>query len=253
MQFQVDCRQCQGLCCFALCFSKNDGFPQNKTAGVPCMYLQDDYKCKVYKEHRKRKLKGCMAYDCFNAGVFVSKCYESENRLNKQEKVQQINDLYLVVFHLQQMRFYLLEALLYLSVLPDIEVCSKLIAENEALMHKSMNEILSFDLCDYHQRVNLILKKICHLKHTNTNHIAKKYRGQNLDNKDFSMCLMMKADLSFASLHNTNFLGSDVRDVNVCDANLSKALFLTQMQLNGMIGNKNTKIPAWLIKPASWD
>ncbi|MDD3049339.1 MAG: pentapeptide repeat-containing protein [Bacilli bacterium] len=246
-KFSIDCTQCNGLCCSALFFTKSDGFPQNKKAGIPCMYLQDDYRCEVYSEHKKCKLKGCMTYDCFNAGVLVSKRYANQNELRKQEIVQQMYDLYLIVFNLQQMRFYLIEALLHLSKLQDKEACSKLIEENEWIIHRTVTEILSFDLQDYHQRVNIILKKLCSSNHAQTNQLAKKYRGQNLNNKDFSMCLLIGSDLSFASLDNANFLGSDVRDVNVRDTDLSKALFLTQMQLNGMIGNRNTKIPAWLI------
>ena len=60
-----DCGKCFGLCCVALYFSASEGFPTNKDAGKPCIYLKPDFSCVVHKDLRKKGLKGCTAYDCF--------------------------------------------------------------------------------------------------------------------------------------------------------------------------------------------
>ncbi|MGL6219101.1 MAG: pentapeptide repeat-containing protein, partial [Lacrimispora sphenoides] len=59
--------------------------------------------------------------------------------------------------------------------------------------------------------------------------------------------------LSGCSLWKTNFLGADLRDANIKNADLSNSIFLTQMQINSAIGNSNTKIPINLTRPATWE
>jgi len=49
-----------------------------------------------------------------------------------------------------------------------------------------------------------------------------------------------------------NFLGADLRDCNVKDADLTDALFLTQAQINAAIGNAATQLPPRLLRPSHW-
>ena len=65
---KIDCKNCFGLCCVALYFSKFEGFPSDKVAGKPCSHLSDDFSCKIHESLSDKGLKGCTAYDCFGAG-----------------------------------------------------------------------------------------------------------------------------------------------------------------------------------------
>ncbi|MED4542514.1 pentapeptide repeat-containing protein [Lysinibacillus sphaericus] len=47
-----------------------------------------------------------------------------------------------------------------------------------------------------------------------------------------------------------DFIGADLRDANLCGANLSTAMFL--MQINSAIGNHQTKLPFYLRMPSHW-
>ena len=69
---KIDCKNCFGLCCVALYFSKFEGFPSDKVAGKPCSHLSDDFSCKIHESLSDKGLKGCTAYDCFGAGQKVA-------------------------------------------------------------------------------------------------------------------------------------------------------------------------------------
>ena len=66
------------------------------------------------------------------------------------------------------------------------------------------------------------------------------------------MACLIAADLRGADVYGANFLGADLRDANLGDTDLSQCLFLTQIQLNAARGNKNTRLPAFLQRPAGW-
>ncbi|WP_233433795.1 pentapeptide repeat-containing protein [Lysinibacillus sphaericus] len=51
-------------------------------------------------------------------------------------------------------------------------------------------------------------------------------------------------------LRGVDFIGADLRDANLCGANLSTAMFL--MQINSAIGNHQTKLPFYLRMPSHW-
>ncbi|NEC17762.1 pentapeptide repeat-containing protein, partial [Streptomyces parvus] len=49
-----------------------------------------------------------------------------------------------------------------------------------------------------------------------------------------------------------DLIGADMRDTNLCGADLRGALFLTQPQLNAARGDARTKVPPALERPAHW-
>lgn len=71
----ADCSRCCGLCCTALYFSKAEGFPDDKEAGIPCAHLCEDFSCEVHSSLSGRRLKGCINYDCFGRAGRPQKSY----------------------------------------------------------------------------------------------------------------------------------------------------------------------------------
>ncbi|WP_157803145.1 pentapeptide repeat-containing protein [Lacrimispora celerecrescens] len=136
-----------------------------------------------------------------------------------------------------------------------------LISENEQMLQQPMDHIAMLDLSEYRLNVNKVLKQISSDISANDTssqfhgliYLGKNFKKANLDRKNFSMSLMIAANLSGCSLWNTNFLGADLRDANIKNADLSKSIFLTQMQINSALGNSNTKIPINLTRPATWE
>lgn len=257
-----DCSQCSGLCCTALFFSKMDGFPEDKQAEKPCSNLQKNYQCKIHGELEKKKMKGCIGYDCFGAGQQVTQSiYFGQTWQNTPGKAKEIFDVYIVVFQLYQIRYFLLESM---SLLPAKILKSNiksLIQENEIICNSVPQDILKFNLENYRNKANVLLKQVCRLLQKSMYSENKKcpsvLLGKNFQSKDFSGLdlstkLLIAANFNTCVFDGTIFLGADTRDTDFSNANLRDAVFLSQGQINAAKGNRNTKLPQYLDYPLTW-
>ena len=258
---RIDCEKCSGLCCVALYCMKTDGFPDNKPAGVPCKHLMPDFCCDIHGQLANKKMKGCLAYDCFGAGQKVTQSsYANENWKTNPEKANEIFQVFKLVFQFHQMVWYLLEAS---SLVTDKRISAAvdtLIAQNIQMTALVPAEILEIDITNYQTEVNQVLKKVSHQlaadsfdKVVRKDYLGKNFKRANLNGCDFSMTLMIAANLEGCSLKGANFLGADLRDANIRNTDLSGSLFLTQMQINAAQGNAITKLPSNLCRPTSWE
>lgn len=259
----INCEECCGICCAALYYTKMDGFPEDKAAGKPCGNLRDDFKCSIHNKLMECKLKGCIAYDCFGAGQKVTQAIYGGLDWKKNLKLaEQMFQVFLTVFELHQMLWYLIQAGMNSSDDVLTNHIDHLIEENVKMTELSAEELFRLDLEPYRSQVNQVLKETCNLVYNNTqsssdkqhsgNYMGKNFKKQNLDGKDFSMTLLIAANLEGCSLNAANFLGADMRDTNLKNTDLTKSLFLTQMQINTAMGNKNTRLPEYLNMPETW-
>jgi hypothetical protein len=74
----------------------------------------------------------------------------------------------------------------------------------------------------------------------------------DLQKADLSRTWLSGTNLSGAWLENSNLSGAWLSGTNLCGANLSCAKGLTQEQLNAATGDKTTKLPNGLQRPAAW-
>lgn len=259
-KLKIDCEACSGLCCVALYCSKTDGFPADKEAGTPCRHLESNYSCNIHSELLDRNYKGCITYDCFGAGQKTTQLFEDVTWKENPNEKDNIFAIFLILFQLHQMIWYLIEASTLTSDEALLIRIDKLIKEYEQMLQQPIIDLLTLDLDEYRNRVNTVLKQICNaisgqksINQTNKgNYFGKNFHKANLDQRDFSMSLMIAANLAGCSLKQTSFLGADMRDANLCNADLSESVFLTQMQINSAKGNSKTKIPLYLSRPISW-
>lgn len=255
---RIDCEKCSGLCCVALYCMKTDGFPENKEAGVPCKHLRPNFRCSIHAHLEKKKMKGCLAYDCFGAGQKVTQLYGHENWQTHPNKTSEIFQTFMIVQKLYQMAWYLLDAW---SVVGDEQLkaaIAALLAENRQITAGTPATMRLADIADYQTRVNQMLKTssaqlaAASFQTNRKDFLGKNFKKANLDGQDFSMALLIAANLTGCSLKRSNFLGADLRDANIKDCDLSEAVFLTQMQINAAQGNGKTQLPPRLVRPASW-
>lgn len=260
--YQIDCSKCYGLCCIGLCFSKMDGFPENKAAGKLCKYLLPNYSCKIHSLLNNKGLKGCISYDCLGAGQkicdklsFVPKWYD--------ENIDKVFIAFIKVVQLYQTIWYLKEASLLKVAYLSHEQLDLLIKEGENIAEDSIENLALYDLEPFQTKANTLIKDICWklcdslgTKYSNSSvsdYMGKDLRNRNLTGKDFSMSFLIAANLEGAILYGANFLGADMRDVKIKNTDLSKCLFLTQQQINSALGNSRTQIPPHIKRPDSWD
>ncbi len=256
---KIDCKECKGLCCVALYCMKTDGFPMDKEAGKPCRHLASDFRCEIHSKLGDQNYKGCLAYDCFGAGQKTTKiCYPDTWKTDTRQ-ANRIFNVFELVFQLHQMLWYLMEAFTLTSDKNLKATIDALIIENEQMLSASLDDLPELNVTKYRTKVNDVLKQITALvlgnsskgKHR-TEYLGQDFKRANLDKRDFSMSLMIAANLEGCSLKKTNFLGTDMRDANLKNTDLSESIFLTQMQINSTKGNLNTKIPSYLSRPATW-
>ncbi|MDO4275415.1 MAG: pentapeptide repeat-containing protein [Eubacteriales bacterium] len=261
--YKINCESCSGLCCVALYFSKSDGFPKDKKAGTACKNLQTDYKCKIYPQLPKHGLKGCMAYDCFGAGQYITRYVKDlPNWLTiPQKEAEQIFNSFLVVMRVYQTLWYLSQCLILQLPQSEKEKARSLIDEGNMLIDISLEKLAVLDTQPFCEKANNYLKHICTIfqsyfpnsnKVSSKDYIGKNMKQKDLRGKDFSMSLLIAANLERSNLYGANFLGADTRDTNICNTDLSQCLFLTQIQINSANGNDKTLLPPYLHKPKTW-
>lgn len=261
-KLKIDCSKCSSLCCTALFFSKMDGFPENKEAGKPCIKLQNNFLCKIHHELETKNMKGCIGYDCFGAGQHVTQTiYKGETWQTSKEKSKEIFDAFIMIFQLYQIRYFLEESKI---IIPAKELWSEvqeLINENETICNSAPQNILDFDIENYRNKVNIILKQVCAsvikgFKNSSnkglTEFLGRNFKKRDLSGSDLSMKLLIAADFDGCKFDGTIFLGADTRDTNFSNADLREAVFLTQGQINSAKGNRNTKLPVHLDYPVTW-
>lgn len=268
--FQTNCSKCFGLCCTALYFSANDGFPVDKEAGKPCINLQGDFKCKVHKNLNKKGLKGCIAYDCLGAGQKVAQVtFKGQDWRTNQETATQMFDIFIIMKQLYEMLWYLNEALLLQGNNKLREEVIFKIKEIENLTEGNKEAFVKLDLVPVKMGVNKLLlqtsefvrKKAGNKKSTlkgkrtfggGFDFIGADLRKKDLKGENLSGAYLIAANLRDVDLSFTDLIGADLRDADLSGANLSKSIYLTQAQINTAKGDMNTKLPQSLIRPESW-
>lgn len=86
-----------------------------------------------------------------------------------------------------------------------------------------------------------------HLNQRGADWMGKNLKGKDLRATDLRGSYLIAANLQDANLQAVDFIGADLRG-----ADLSTSLFLTQMQMNVAQGDRSTKLPSYLKRPAHW-
>lgn len=269
---RADCEQCFGLCCVALFFSAAEGFPVDKKAGQVCLNPEPDFRCSVHDRLGDQGLKGCLAFDCFGAGQKVSMVsFGGKDWRKLPETAEQMFKVFLVVRQLQELLWYLTEALALEPAALIHHDLSLMLEKTEKLTRLSPDALLELDVAAHRAAVNTLLLKTSELVRDKVHSGEKPQAGRrkafgrgadlmgaDLRKRDLrgtnlrSACLIA-ADLRGNDLQGTDFIGADFRDADIRDADLSGSFFLTQSQVNAAKGDYSTRLPVSLRHPAHWE
>ncbi|WP_308199780.1 pentapeptide repeat-containing protein [Herbiconiux aconitum] len=88
--------------------------------------------------------------------------------------------------------------------------------------------------------------------HPSADLAGRDLRSSRLCGADLRGAYLIAADLRRADLAGVDLLGADLRDARLEGADLSRALFLTQAQLDAARGDDTTVLPAALTRPRHW-
>ncbi|RJT75616.1 pentapeptide repeat-containing protein [Arthrobacter cheniae] len=263
-----DCGNCFALCCTALGFSRSTDFAIDKPAGTPCQNLDSDFSCTIHDSLRPRGFRGCTVFDCFGAGQHVSQnLFQGISWRSDPGTAKNMFPAFKVVRQLHEMLWYLAEAT-NRTFDPDT---SHQVNEFRKAIENAMSDtqqVLAIDLDDLHSRVRSVLMDVSEEVRssylaTGDDHLdaalipgadlmGKKMRSRSLCGADLRGAYFIAADLRGCDLSGADLLGADLRDARLEGADLSKALYLTQAQLNAAQGDARTLLPADLDRPRQW-
>lgn len=265
-KLSLDCSKCMGLCCTALFFSKIDGFPDDKGPGEKCEYMDKSYRCKEHEKLEDRGYTGCMSFDCLGAGPMVVSLLKDQDASKKE--LAKLYEAFIMARQVYEVIWYLVDAFeksdndqlkkkiseltehVYTQVTSDHDTIRKiyinevrdkakpLLSEvsDEYRMNKTKSKPERFET-DIFGRIDLLGKSM-----KNSNIMGMSLKGAIMIQSDFS-----NTDFSYVDL-----IGADMRDAKLHNADLSKAIYLTQMQINSALGNRSTKLPRHISMPARW-
>ncbi|WP_341302565.1 pentapeptide repeat-containing protein [Lysinibacillus sp. FSL H8-0500] len=261
---QADCQNCFGLCCTALNIVASSDFAINKPAGKPCPNLQQNYHCRIHSELRDTGFKGCTVFDCLGAGQQVSQItFKGQDWRQSRAHAEKMFQVFPIMEQLYEMIAYLAEALsyqvdhaLYQQLLAQLEELQQLIEHDAATL-------LALDIIAIRMPVNALLlqtseqirlkgKAAKKLNQRGADWMGKNLKGKDLRATDLRGSYLIAANLQNANLQEVDFIGADLRDANLRGADLSTSMFLTQMQINAAQGDRFTKLPSYLKRPAHW-
>lgn len=261
-----DCCACQALCCVVLPFERSSDFPESKSAGTACRNLLDDDRCGIHDRLRAKGWVGCTVFDCFGAGQRLS---ASVPRRHGDAAVTRVLvDAFPVVHQLHEMLWYLTDPAV--EATRHAATAAARYAEVDALAGRPADELAGLDIAAVRATVAMVLRAVSdevrgraevegraarrlpRAVRPGGDLVGAGLRGQDLRSAPLRGALMLGTDLRDADLRGADLLGTDLRGADLRGADLTGALFLTRPQAAAAVGDRATRLPERVARPAHW-
>ncbi|MDR6985848.1 hypothetical protein J2Y66_000311 [Paenarthrobacter nitroguajacolicus] len=269
-----DCGSCFALCCTALGFSRSADFAIDKPASAACPNMAGDFSCAIHQRLRPRGFRGCTVFDCFGAGQVVSQqTFGGTSWTEDPSSRTSMFAVFKVVRQLHEMLWYLDEAK-HRTFDPDLALAAGHLAEHISVTAQGdASAVLGTDVETLHEEVRKLLREVSEELRASYGAEDREepiggpgrlaglpgadLMGANLANLRLCGANLRGSYLIGATLRNSDLtavdlLGADLRDTQLHGADLSKALYLTQPQINAAEGDSTTLLPQRLTKPDHW-
>lgn len=261
LELRADCARCVGLCCVVPAFVRSSDFALSKPAGTACPHLRGDSRCEIHAGLRERGFAGCTVYDCFGAGQQVTHgVFGGRDWRDDAATAEQMFAVYPVVRDLHELAWYLTQALDLpgtAAVHGDLEQARD---ETERLASADAATLATLDVSAHRDAVAPLLRRASDLARAGLRGVDR--RGADLVGADLRRtplrggslrgALLLGADLRGADLHLTDLAGADLRGARLDSADLTTSLFVTQAQVASARGDRATRLPPALTRPAHW-
>ncbi|MFJ6536699.1 pentapeptide repeat-containing protein [Paenarthrobacter sp. NPDC091711] len=264
-----DCGNCFALCCTALGFARSADFAIDKPAASPCPNMADDFSCTIHQRLRPRGFRGCTVFDCFGAGQVVSQhTFAGTSWTQDPSSKSSMFAVFKVVRQLHEMLWYLAEAR-QRTFDPELAAAADHLSEGIATTAQGeASTVLAADVETLHGEVRALLMEISEDARASygaddrqtpdgglqpgADLMGADLANQRLCGSDLRGAYLIGANLTNSDLTAVDLLGADLRGARLHNADLSKALYLTQPQINAAEGDRNTLLPPQLTKPDHW-
>jgi uncharacterized protein YjbI with pentapeptide repeats len=274
-QLRADCSRCIGLCCVALPFAASADFAADKPAGVPCLHLADDDRCRIHDRLRPAGYPGCTVYDCFGAGQRLTRgSGEGRSWRGAPGTAAALFRSLPLLQGLHELLAHLDEAAGLAAGTAAAGIVARLRDRAEDLAGEvaehpvpaEQQAARAGELAELRGTVGAVLYEVStavraaraspqRRDHRHADLVAARLAGADLRGADLRGALLIAADLREADLRDADLLGADLRDADLRGADLRGALFLTAPQLAAARGDTTTRLPRRLQPlgtPAHW-
>ncbi|MCT9868879.1 pentapeptide repeat-containing protein [Paenarthrobacter aurescens] len=268
-----DCGNCFALCCTALGFTRSADFAIDKPAAVACPNMADDFSCSIHQRLLPRGFRGCTVFDCFGAGQVVSQgTFAGTSWTQDPSSKSSMFAVFKVVRQLHEMLWYLAEAR-QRTFDPDLASTADHLSERiAATAQGDASTVLGADVETLHGEVRVLLMEVSeelrasygaedkqtldggprHLEMSGADLMGANLANRGLCGADLRSAYLIGANLRNSDLTAVDLLGADLRGAQLHGADLSKALYLTQPQINAAEGDSTTLLPERLTRPTQW-
>jgi hypothetical protein len=196
---------------------------------------------------------GCAVFECFGAGQHVSQVtYGGVSWRDEPATASEMFAVFDRVRTLHELLVLLEEAG---SLGADVTAIRDRVA---ALASGEPATVLSADPFALYDQVSSVLEAVSRQvrgdgpDHRRADLSGADLRARDLRSADLRGALLLGADLRNVDLDRTDLLGADLRGADVAGADLSRALFLTQPQVNAARGSADSKLSHRLSRPNHW-
>ncbi|PPF79549.1 pentapeptide repeat-containing protein [Subtercola sp. Z020] len=264
---RANCADCFALCCTAFGFQTSADFPIDKPAGTPCVNLADDFSCSIHESLPARGFRGCTVFDCFGAGQHVSQnLFSGKSWRERPDTSADMFSTFAVARQLHEMLWYLVEASERTTSSELAAPVAGLRTEILEILDGDASEILASNAESLRTRVRRALIDVSEEArggydrsadsdtdvHPSADLAGRDLTARRLCGADLRGAYLIATDLRNCDLAGVDLLGADLRDARLDGADLSKALFLTQAQVNAAHGDLHTTLPPALHRPGHW-
>ncbi|WP_197523403.1 pentapeptide repeat-containing protein [Actinokineospora pegani] len=262
---RADCASCVGLCCVVPAFARSADFAADKPAGTPCPNLGADSRCGIHTELRRSGYAGCVVYDCFGAGQWITREVLGPDGSRTDPRLATlfpaVRDLHELLAHLAEAQTWDAAAALRPALAdaeaevraararaPEVDL-DALRAEVSALLLAAGEKVRGPERAAGRPRPGADLR---HANLRGAMLLEARLRGADLRAANLRGALLVGADLRSADLREADVIGADLRAADLRGADLRGALFLTAAQLESARGDTTTRLPAPLTHPGHW-
>jgi uncharacterized protein YjbI with pentapeptide repeats len=171
-------------------------------------------------------------------------------------------DAFAVMRPLHELLWYLREALELAAAGPLHAALADAREATARLTRLSADELLGLDLAAHRGATGDLLARASELVRAGARAAPISHRGADLIGADLRRAdlraaslrgaLLVGADLRGADLRLADLIGADLRGARLAGADLRDSLFVVQSQLDAAIGDRRTRLPRALARPAHW-
>ena len=244
-------------------FAASSDFAIDKKAGQPCPNLGGDFRCGIHGDLRQRGFPGCTVFDCFGAGQQVTQVtFGGRDWRRAPDLAGSMFAVFPVMRHLHELLWYLTEAVRLTSEVKLRRELEAALAETRRLTGGTAEEVMAVDVAGHRERVNVLLQRAGasaragapgrRLDRRGADLIGKDLRRTDLRGANLRGAYLIGANLAGVDLSAADLTGADLRGADLSGAELTRSMFITQAQLDAATGDRATRLPASLSRPAHW-